>query len=100
MAGLRVTVCLPASASGDAATVEKAIAAATAPFDMNGDNPVDRTPRRRHAASQRPGVCAGGPRGLLDLAHLPPEPDLGVDTDACPASLPPDTLLVRLHCHG
>jgi hypothetical protein len=118
MAGIWLTVCLPASAGGDeaAAAVRNAVAAAMEPFDMNGDNPVDRTlwdhwtirgghdgagfavvdghwddPRLVHdmphfSGTPRPsvpGVCAGGPRALLDLArpHLANERARGATWD-------------------
>lgn len=97
MAGMSVTVCLPAEAEGD---VEAALDAALAPFDLNADNPPDRgmwdrwriaggsdghgfavaeghfdDPRLLHDTSGRdgtalpnvPGVCAGGARALLDF---------------------------------
>ncbi|SEG90577.1 hypothetical protein SAMN05216223_12218 [Actinacidiphila yanglinensis] len=99
MAGVSVTVCLPAEAAGD---VEGALAAALAPFDSNGDHPVDggRWDWWRIAGGSNgygfavaeghfddprlirdmprsgdiplpnvPGVCAGGPRGLLDFTR-------------------------------
>ncbi|MFE4535269.1 hypothetical protein ACFRKB_09330 [Streptomyces scopuliridis] len=106
MAGVWVTVCLPAEAAGD---IEGALAEALAPFCLDtGDNPVDRgmwDKRRIHGGSNgmgfavapgytddprlihddpgyggapcpsAPGVCAGGPRALLDFSqpHLASE---------------------------
>jgi hypothetical protein len=106
MAGVTVTVCLPAEAAGD---VEGALTKALAPFDSDsGDNPVDRgmwdSRRVRGGSDGRgfavvagheddprlihdepafdgtprpsvPGVCAGGPRALLDFSepHLASE---------------------------
>ncbi|MFJ8980351.1 hypothetical protein [Streptomyces sp. NPDC102282] len=100
MAGVWVTVCLPAEAAGD---VEGALADALAPFYLDtSDNPVDRgmwdhrriqggsdgmgfavapgyenDPRLIHddpgyggtPCPSAPGVCAGGPRGLLDFSQ-------------------------------
>jgi hypothetical protein len=99
MAGLTVTVCLPAGAAGD---IEGALTEALAPFDQNGDNPHERgmwdarrilggsdgrgfavarghedDPRLIHddprydgtPAPSAPGVCAGGPRSLLDFSR-------------------------------
>jgi hypothetical protein len=106
MAGITVTVCLPAEAADD---VEGALTKALAPFDSDADdNPVNRgmwdSRRIRggsrdggfavalgHADDPRlihddpapdgtprpspPGVCAGGPRALLDFSqpHLASE---------------------------
>ncbi|MER5908134.1 hypothetical protein ABT150_50420 [Streptomyces mirabilis] len=99
MAGLTVTVCLPPGVADD---IEGALAAALAPFDQNGDNPLGRgmwdsrrilggsngrgfavvrgyedDPRLVHdeprydgtPAPSAPGVCAGGPRALLDFSR-------------------------------
>ncbi|MFD9500976.1 hypothetical protein [Streptomyces sp. NPDC060035] len=100
MAGVTVTVCLPAEAADD---VEGALAKALAPFDSDsGDNPVKRgmwdsrrirggsngrgfavapghadDPRLVHddpaydgtPRPSAPGVCAGGPRALLDFSQ-------------------------------
>lgn len=106
MAGVWVTVCLPAEAAGD---IDGALAEALAPFYLDtDDNPVDRgmwDERRIHGGSNgmgfavapgyeddprlihddprydgaprpsTPGVCAGGPRALLDFSqpHLASE---------------------------
>lgn len=100
MAGVTVTVCLPAEAADD---IEAALSKALAPFSSDtDDNPVDRgmwdSRRIRggsngrgfavapgHADDARlihdapacdgtlrpsaPGVCAGGPRALLDFSQ-------------------------------
>ncbi|MFJ5220309.1 hypothetical protein ACIP98_37190 [Streptomyces sp. NPDC088354] len=106
MAGVRVTVCLPAEAADD---IQGALARAVAPFYSDtDDNPVERgmwderriqggsdglgfavapgywdDPRLIHDNPGRdgglrpsiPGVCAGGPRALLDFSqpHLASE---------------------------
>jgi hypothetical protein len=106
MAGVWVTVCLPAEAADD---IEGALAEALAPFYLDtDDNPVDRgmwderrilggsngmgfaiapgyedDPRLIHDEPRYdgaprpsvPGVCAGGPRALLDFSqpHLASE---------------------------
>ncbi|MFD9407044.1 hypothetical protein ACFWBN_08445 [Streptomyces sp. NPDC059989] len=100
MAGIRVTVCLPAEAADD---IEGALDEALAPFYLDtDDNPVDRgvwdsrrilggsdgtgfaiasshenDPRLIHddpwydgtPCPSAPGVCAGGPRALLDFSQ-------------------------------
>lgn len=100
MAGVTVTVCLPAEAADD---IQGALAKAMEPFDSDsGDNPVGRgmwdsrrirggsdgrgfavapghadDPRLLHddpapdgtPRPNAPGVCAGGPRALLDFSR-------------------------------
>ncbi|MGW2823730.1 hypothetical protein ACWC24_22470 [Streptomyces sp. NPDC001443] len=57
---------------------------------IHDDPAPDGTPR-----PSAPGVCAGGPRALLDS----PLPDTWPGSETYLSTLPGDTILVRVHCH-